>query len=378
MALFRRTFGVRSGKLKLQGRDHKIYHIHSTDLDNIDHIISALYEHREETGSHLTIFHRNIIIEKFPRINDNKGNIDLKRWLEDTELQLKNQVQITLHKHITKNNTSLAINNISKIENLISYTFKLAEKEKFYINLILPRNPSTINLTNNDFKHIFNNDTNTSPEKTSPITSFTFMTQKELNNQKRKALQQTYNKTTSEQEDDDLTEESTTSTTYYVVRRGFRTGIFTTWPEAEKSVLRYRNAGHKKFRTKEFVQTWLNTAQRIPTTPYIPPTSNNIATNKRSKTSYKETATTFSTAQQRFTKGIQQQHFPNPNKNFSQTSNNTLDGILTPDVTPQTDYITSICPTQFKHTLNQLLESGTSLDTIHNIVQGWVNKAKNN
>ena len=165
MALFRRTFGVRSGNLKLHGRDYKIYHIHSTDLDNIDHIISALYEHHEETGNHLTIFHRNIIIEKFPKTNDNRGNTDLKRWLEDTELQLKNQVQITLHKHITKNNTSPAINNISKIENLISYTFKLAEKEKFYINLILPKNPSTINLTNDDFKHIFNNDTNTSPGK---------------------------------------------------------------------------------------------------------------------------------------------------------------------------------------------------------------------
>ena len=213
------------------------------------------------------------------------------------------------------------------------------------------------------------------------------MTQKELNNQKRKALQQTYNETTSEQEDDDSTEESTTSTTtYYAVRRGFRTGIFTTWSEAEKSVHRYRNAEYKKFRRKDLAQAWLNTAQRTPTINYIPPTNNNInyipptnnniTTNKRSKTSYKDTATTFSTTQQRFTKVINQQHFPNPNENSSQTSNNTLDGILFPDVTPQTDYIINICPTQFRHTLNQLLESGTSLDIIHNIVQGWVNKTK--
>ena len=89
MALFRKTYGIRGGKCKLNGKEYHVYHIHTTDPDNVRFTTGALYEHYKEYGEHAKIFNRVILADSFPINPNGKESIDLKNRLEETEHQLK-------------------------------------------------------------------------------------------------------------------------------------------------------------------------------------------------------------------------------------------------------------------------------------------------
>ena len=65
------------------------------------------------------------------------------------------------------------------------------------------------------------------------------MIQKEVNNQKRKAIQQAYDESISDRDEEDSLQNSISEgNAFWAVRKGSRTGIFTTWEEAKKATRR--------------------------------------------------------------------------------------------------------------------------------------------
>ena len=72
--------------MKIANKEFHIYHINSTDLENITYIINSHYEYNQEYGEQATFFNRNILVDKFPSNKDNNAS-EIKRRLEEVEQQ---------------------------------------------------------------------------------------------------------------------------------------------------------------------------------------------------------------------------------------------------------------------------------------------------
>ena len=286
------------------------------------------------------------------------------------------------------------IERITDIKDLVSYSFRVY-KTKFYFNIMLTRNQRTANLKDHHFARIYENDFEISPEKLSPIRQLEFPTQNDINTQKRKALMRQFDDSHSEKGDDeediiDLTSKKW----YYAVRIGHKTGIYTTWDDCKLATHYAKGATYKKFPTRELAIHFLNSNTPNTNTPLN-------RNSKRSKTSFSDTANTFTDSQLQYIHGSNDDNSHNSYKTLSKhstTSNNdydlnradsydytndtndTNDNPMTSEIIksgnnpndPSRDYLFDICPKHNHPALLQIIDSGYPLESVHDIVLRWL------
>ena len=414
LAQFRTKFGIRNGQYRINNTTRSVYHVHASQEQDVNRLTVCLLDFQKNTGRQARIFNRLILVDQFP---DKNNKIDAEKILNrihDANKELKHMRTFHINKPLTPTNIPPLLHRIREIESVIIYTLRIHKNNllKCYMSIHLPTNLNTCQLESNHFNYLTDDIMETSPIQSpssqlniSPTSSpenmsLTFPTRQEALNQKRKTYIRMFDDSNSErEEEDDLSQDRTPSKKYYyAVRRGWRVGIYKAWSQARAATKNYTNAVHKKFPTLAQAEAFMTQTpynNRNSRRPAIPQYPNN---HKRTRTSYSEVARLPDDS------SISRTINSEDDASLFSTQGSIQNSILTKEEdvkisSPENKIIQSheedtktntpnkemliarlqyICPRSYSQSLQDCIDSGTSLDTIKLIVNGWIEKVKNN
>ena len=149
--------------------------------------------------------------------------------------------------------------------------------------------------------------------------------------------------------------------------------MFYTWQQTEQAIKHYRNASYRGFNTEEECRRWLNYEER-PAEEYHEHyyISSHSRTPKNHKTSYSDTAQTFSDEQLKLLSSKSEESSLDKSSN-SITSHHTYQSQQEENNTKiNREFLMELCPEAYIDTLTTLLDSNTKLNRIHKLIQGWI------
>ena len=187
-ALFRCKFGVRAGYFTTPLQRYDVYHIHTTCKSKSSILINALKNYTKKYKKAPKIFQTEIEIDTFPEVRNN-GVLydDLCRRLENTKKSLQDLRRIRLDKPFAVKNTSRIVSQVKNIKGLKTFSFHFC-KTNFIVNIYFKKDEDKAMFASRNYQFITEASDTPSPTSTTSSTNFSFPSQSDINERKKRHL----------------------------------------------------------------------------------------------------------------------------------------------------------------------------------------------